>query len=112
MTLSYTAETDSEGYTHITGDGFSASYTLFDGEDIAYVESIFVDADRRGNGLGTTLLRQLAKEIGAVYVAPCNEDSKRLYERIGYDAVEDDPSTVNNLGLWALDQGFGLYVIY
>lgn len=111
-TARMTIATDSEGYTHIVGENYTASYTVFDGEDAIYVERIDVDEEVRGQGIGTAVLRGLAREHGAVYVAPDNDDSARLFGCIGEDAWDDNETLANRLDMWTLDQGYGVFVIY
>ncbi len=83
-----------------------ASVRIF--KDSTYVERIDVDDDYQNMGFGTRILKQLADEYGDVYVAPDNEDAKRLYERIGYDKVG---SRAYNESYYAVDEGYGVYSI-
>ena len=81
----------------------SASVILYDDGD-AYIERIDVDDGYRNRGYGTAMLKQLAAEYGNVYLAPDNEDARRLYARLGDD--------VTSVGAWGyVDQGFGVYAI-
>jgi GNAT superfamily N-acetyltransferase len=101
----------SDDYYHVAGDGFDLNYILFEDEDVIYVERIDVDEDVRGQGIGTAVLRQLAKEFYAVFVAPENATSKGYFEHIGEDAYEMSAHLIDELGLWAIDQGYGIYEI-
>lgn len=83
-----------------------ASVRIF--KDSTYVERIDVEDDYQNMGFGTRILKQLADEYGDVYVAPDNEDAKRLYERIGYDKVG---SRAYNESYYAVDEGYGVYSI-
>lgn len=81
----------------------SASVIVYDDGD-AYVERIDVDDGYRNRGYGTAMLKQLAAMYGDVYVAPDNDDARRLYARLGDD--------VTGKGSWGyVDQGYGVYAI-
>lgn len=80
----------------------SAEIDTSDGS--AYIERIDVKESFQRNGYGTTTLNYLSGFYGEIYLAPDNEDAKRLYERLGEDVSHIDP--------WAyVDQGYGVYKI-
>lgn len=74
------------------------------GNGDAYIERVDVDDGYRNRGYGTAMLKQLAARYGAVYLAPDNDDARRLYARLGDD--------VTARGSWGyVNQGFGVYAI-
>lgn len=75
-----------------------------DGEDEVYLEDITIDEAHRNKGIGTQVIRMLAKKYSYIYFAPTGEDNKRLYERI----AEEEPSFKDHD---AIDQGFGIYYL-
>lgn len=80
-----------------------ASVIVYDDGD-TYVERIDVDDGYRSHGYGTAMLKQLAAMYGGVYLAPDNDDARRLYARLGDD--------VTSKGSWGyVDQGYGVYAI-
>lgn len=80
-----------------------ASVIVYDDGD-TYVERIDVDDGYRNHGYGTAMLKQLAAMYGIVYLAPDNDDARRLYARLGDD--------VTSKGSWSyVDQGYGVYAI-
>ena len=111
MTTTYTTTQISEDYFHVEGDGFELNYILFEDEDVIYVERIDVDEDVRGQGIGTQILRELAREFHAVFAAPEGEDCQGFFAHIGDDAYEMSAHLIDELGLWAIDQGYGIYEI-
>lgn len=105
-----------DDYYHMDGENFGLSYITYKSvdwvEDIIYVERIDVDEGHRGKGIGTAVLQLLAKKYRAVFVAPDNEDSKRLYARIGVDAYTDScPGDFYYTDIFLFNTGFGLYEI-
>lgn len=98
---------------YIEGENFQLTYLTFgEDEDVIYVERIDVDEEHRGKGIGTAVLQMLTYKHGAVFVAPDNEDSKRLFERIGLDAYEEsNPRQFYDNSIDYLDQGYGVYEI-
>lgn len=69
----------------------------------SFIDRIDVDEEKRGQGLG----RRAIEDIGEMFSSPCyaspdNEDSARLFGRIGEDA-----SWVPELA--GMDYGFGVY---
>jgi ribosomal protein S18 acetylase RimI-like enzyme len=78
------------------------------GMDTAYLESIYVEKDYRGQGIGTELLKTCLKKCddlclrACLVMAPDNYRAKAWYEEIGYD-ISSDPDW------YAVDQGFGVY---
>lgn len=80
-----------------------ASVIVYDDGD-TYVERVDVDDGYRNHGYGTAMLKQLAAMYGGVYLAPDNDDARRLYARLGDD--------VTDKGTWGyVDQGYGVYAI-
>ena len=74
---------------------------------MTYVEGLEVYEEHRNQGYGTKALYELAKIYGDICLAPDNKDAQRLYDRIAYEMKEND---YNEFG-FAIDQGFGVYVI-
>lgn len=72
--------------------------------DTAYVERIDIADEHQRKGYGTEFLRYLSGRYGDIFLAPDNEDARRLYERLGDDVTSDGD-------WWAVDQGFGVYRI-
>lgn len=89
---------------HVGGvDVGGASVIVYDNGD-AYIERVDIDGGHRNRGYGTAMLKQLAAMYGDVYLAPDNDDARRLYARLGDD--------VTSKGSWGyVDQGFGVYAI-
>jgi ribosomal protein S18 acetylase RimI-like enzyme len=58
-----------------------------------YLQSVWVDPSRRGQGIGTELIRwveaRIHRESPNVFlcVSTFNHDARRLYERLGYHAI-------------------------
>lgn len=106
VTATYTVDDGDEYmYTARVGDVTigGASVIVYDNGD-AYIERIDVDDGYRNRGYGTAMLKQLAALYGAVYLAPDNDDARRLYARLGDD--------VTSKGSWSyVDQGYGVYAI-
>ena len=80
------------------------------GMDVAYLETIYVEKEYRGQGIGTELLKnclEKCKALGlrqSVVLAPDNLRAKAWYEDIGYDISCDS--------FWnCVDQGFGVYLV-
>ena len=96
------------GYRYYLNDTVIASVSIITDDKSTYVERIDVGDKYQNLGFGTRILKQLADEYGDVYVAPDNEDAKRLYERIGYDEVG---SRAYNESYYAVDEGYGVYSI-
>lgn len=63
------------------------------GAFIGYIQTIAIQPDRRGQGLGTRLIdfaeRRILAEAPNVFmcVSSFNRDARRLYERLGYHVV-------------------------
>lgn len=63
------------------------------GAFIGYIQSLVVVPERRGQGIGTALLRHVEDRILSetpnvfMCVSSFNEDARRLYERLGYAVV-------------------------
>lgn len=106
VSATYTVDDGTEYmYTARVGgvDVGGASVIVYDSGD-AYIERVDVDDGYRNRGYGTSLLNQLAVMYGTVYLAPDNDDARRLYARLGDD--------VTDKGTWGyVDQGFGVYAI-
>jgi len=97
-----------ETYEHTILDGdteVGKAYTMsHEDEDEVYLEDITIDEAHRNKGIGTQVIRMLAKKYSYIYFAPTGEDNKRLYERI----AEEEPSFKDHD---AIDQGFGIYYL-
>lgn len=107
ITLTETRRTHEDTYDAIAYsiqlDGIEIGTASVQASATAYVERIDIDAAQRGQGYGTEALRQLSRLHGGIYLAPDNEDARRLYERIGIEYTGDDAEYI--------DQGFGVYEI-
>jgi len=86
----------------IVGQAFvqynSNRYDLADGHQRAYVYSVRVKSAYRDQGIGTRLLQTIENDLKArgfhyvtLNVAQDNPDARRLYERLGYRVIGDDP---------------------
>lgn len=81
------------------------AYTItYKGDDVSYLEDIYIQAEHRNKGIGTAAIQELAKKYGYIYFAPTDENNKRLYDRI----AEEEPA---NMDHDAVDQGFGVYYL-
>ena len=58
-------------------------YTLFIEQSFVYVWCFIIDKSYRNNGIGTDILLRLARRYKRVYICPSNENSERLYARLG-----------------------------
>ena len=58
-------------------------YTLFIGQGFVYVWCFIIDKPHRNNGIGTGILLRLARRYKRAYICPSNENSERLYARLG-----------------------------
>ena len=62
------------------------------GSNVAWIEDIFVDADRRGQGIATSAIREVERIIAdtpgysavCMDVSPHNSDALKLYHKLGY----------------------------
>lgn len=89
----------------VDGEQVGTAYTIsHEDEDETYLEDITIDEAHRNKGIGTQVIRMLAKKYSYIYFAPTGEDNKRLYERI----AEEEPSFKDHD---AIDQGFGIYYL-
>lgn len=71
---------------------YAYKIATFSGRRVFYIEDVFIEDDKRGNGIGTALFaeaRRLAKENGCARLEwKCldwNESARRFYEKIGAD---------------------------
>lgn len=78
-----------DGYATLSVKPGGASWDL--GERIGELETLAVDAERRGTGIGTLLIEACAERLRAegvrywgVAVVEANEGATRLYERAGF----------------------------
>ena len=86
------------------GQEVGVAYTMQDteDEDKIYLEDFTVYEEHRNQGIGTEVLKILAKEAwDYVYMAPTDENNKRLYARLG-EELDEAPE---------VDQGYGVYKI-
>lgn len=106
VSATYTVDDGTEYmYTARVGgvDVGGASVIVYDDGD-AYVERVDIDDGYRNRGYGTAMLKRLATMYDTVYLAPDNDDARRLYARLGDD--------VTSKGSWNyVNQGFGVYAI-
>ena len=72
---------------------------LFYDEDgdvsIAYVKDIAIDEDFRNHGYGTYVLQELSDKYNGIYICPENDDSERLYQRLG-SSVSNPPDELES----------------
>lgn len=107
MELIETIRTHEDGYDcigyelHQNGEIIGWASVL--ASETAYVERIDIAADHRGQGAGTWMLKELSRRFGSIYLAPDNENARRLYARLGCDYTGSDAE--------AVDQGLGVYEI-
>jgi ribosomal-protein-alanine N-acetyltransferase len=63
------------------------------GAFVGYIQTVLVQSERRGQGLGTRLIQfaeqRIRKESPNVFmcVSSFNDDARRLYQRLGYQVV-------------------------
>jgi len=76
-------------------------------EKSAYLERIDIFEKYQNKGYGTKALYELKKIYGEFYLAPDNEDSKRLFEKLGRELNQRDYSAYG----YTVDQGYGVYEI-
>lgn len=69
----------------------------YDGD--VYIDRISIDEDKRGQGIGSAVLRQYR----GAYIVADSERSARLCERLG-EPVEDPMMAY-------MDQGYGVYIL-
>lgn len=106
LTLNKISSRDEDSYIanlyHIIVDGENiGSVSTMEDEDSIYIERIDVDEAFRNRGHGSAALQMLSGMASTVYLAPDNEDARRLYERIGCETYNFPE----------VDQGFGVYEI-
>lgn len=77
-------------------------------DDCGYVQRIDVDEGYRNNGIGTAAIRKMKEDFWRLYFAPGNEDSARLFARLG-ETVEG--IIIDGTELDCLDEGFGIYEV-
>jgi GNAT superfamily N-acetyltransferase len=60
-------------------------YTLYIPRDCewAYIWDLNIAKDYRNKGIGTEEIKKVAEEYGTAYICPSNENSERLYARLG-----------------------------
>ena len=61
-----------------------------DEEPGTLIDYINVDEQYRNRGYGSRAIMEIADQYGPCYLAPDNEDARRLYERLGEEDLEDD----------------------
>ena len=88
----------------VDGTKVGSAYTMTDTEDdsMTYLESIDIDENFRNHGYGTQAIKELVEKYRHIYLAPTDENNRRLYERLGKEMESDVPE---------VDQGFGVYEI-
>ncbi len=93
---------DSVGYEIFAEGQKVGSISVMEGLE-TYLERIDIDDGYQGKGLGSAAISQLFDKYDYLYAAPDNQDSQRLFERIGtgYRGGEGDYA----------DQGYGVYEI-
>ena len=106
----YTDEIEGTFRTY-TGAHVTATVQEFD-DGSAYLERIDVDDGFRGQGIGTSAIREILGDFDCLYASPDNEDAARLYARLGTKIVGEDVEGAAPLEcLYYLDQGFGVYEV-
>ena len=83
-----TVNGETVGYVDITADA-----------DSTYIERIDVNENWRNQGVGAATIEALVSMFRVVFAAPDNEDSQRLFERIGRETDK-----------YPVCQGFGVYI--
>jgi GNAT superfamily N-acetyltransferase len=84
-------------------DGVTIGYAnVYTNDSWTYLERIDIEEEYRGQGYGTAFINHLVTEYGSIVAAPDNEDSQRLFERLGRDVSDKH---------WYVDQGYGVYEI-
>ena len=96
-----TVEHDIYAGDDLVGKAYTITYK---GDDVSYLEDIYIKAEYRNNGIGTATIQALAKKYGYIYFAPTDENNKRLYDRI----AQEEPA---NMDHDAIDQGYGVYFL-
>jgi [ribosomal protein S18]-alanine N-acetyltransferase len=82
-------ESSASGAQRVTG----FIVVIMQGAFVGYIQSVAVRGDRRGRGLGTTLIalaeRRILQETPNVFICASsfNLGARRLYERLGYTVV-------------------------
>lgn len=79
------------------------SASILVSDEGAYVERIDIDENMRGKGIGTYVLKNLARKYDGFTIAADNERANSLYERLGNEYNGDDAPYI--------DQGFGVWKI-
>ena len=92
----------------VDGQEVGKAYTIVPPADAnydeVYIESLDIEEEFRNSGYGTQALLALKEKYGDVYLAPTDENNKRLYERLGEKVSGEDRYD-------AIDQGYGVYLI-
>ena len=67
------------------------------------IERIDIDEDKRGQGIGSAAIKEIAYDHDKTFIVPDNADAARLYARIGSETSSE---------VWqSLDAGFGAYEV-
>jgi RimJ/RimL family protein N-acetyltransferase len=97
-----------DGYTYehyeavVGGKVIGTAGVMVSENEPQHLERIDIDDDKRGQGYGTSFIRALLSVHGRMTAAPDNQDSQRLFDRLGKDVTDAFPH---------LDQGYGVYEI-
>jgi ribosomal-protein-alanine N-acetyltransferase len=85
---------DREVHVALAGGAVAGFIVLvLHGAFVGYIQTVCVAAERRGGGLGTSLVRHAEERIFRespnvfLWVSSFNPDAQRLYERLGYTLV-------------------------
>lgn len=80
------------------------SASILVSDEGAYIERIDLDEDMRGKGIGTYVLKNLARRYDGFTIAADNERANRLYERLGNEyRGEDAPYIDQGYGVWKIN---------
>lgn len=80
------------------------SASILVSDEGAYIERIDIDEDMRGKGIGTYVLKNLARRYDGFTIAADNERANRLYERLGNEyRGEDAPYIDQGYGVWKIN---------
>ena len=107
ITFSHTSTQEEDSYVYeihtanLNGQEIGTAAVMVS-EEGNYLERIDINEAQRGLGYGTQFIQHIQSVYGSFYTAPDNEDSQRLFDRIGDDASGK---------YWMVNQGFGVYEI-
>ncbi|MFN2545214.1 MAG: GNAT family N-acetyltransferase [Actinomycetota bacterium] len=71
------------------GDEPVGTVRITDIDDVRYVDDVLVAADRRGDGIGASLMRVVLEDRRALSYLVCHDERIAFYERLGYTRVDE-----------------------